>query len=186
MLSVPIGQDGRLHAGRGGGQGVTTAHIHGPEQSSPRESGSTVLLHTQEGYNWTIGHHLLLVLMCPTFLVFLLSLLVVLLTYFNGILLHPHISCSRGCPCHLPPPQDPLIHDHRCRFFQPLQFPVPAPHAPKPPRLPWVSHHLAPNEARRPEVSASPSSSMAELASIFLPRILSEGPRPFQGVVSVS
>lgn len=97
-----------------------------------------------------------------------------------------HTSCSRGCPCHLLPPQDLFIHDHCCRFFQPLQFPVPAPHAPKPPRLPWVSHHLAPNEARRPEVSASPSSSMAELSSIFLLLILSEGPRPFQWVVSVS
>lgn len=36
--------------------GVTAAHVYGPEQSSPKGPGSTVLPCAQEGYAWTVSN----------------------------------------------------------------------------------------------------------------------------------
>lgn len=124
VLSVHIGQDGTLHFGWGA---VTAAHIHGPEQSSPREPGSTVLLHTQEGYNWTIGEgsqwppsspcaHVLHV---PGFSLTTLSHSSHILLWDSSPPTHitlPKLSLSSSCL----PPQDHLIQDHSCSFFEPL------------------------------------------------------------------
>lgn len=132
------------------------------------------------------GHHLPLVLMCSTFLVFLLPLLVILLTYFCGILLHPHTSRSPSCPCH-------LVFRLRTISFRitvavssslsNFQFQPHIPHSLPdflgcPTTWPQMRHGGR-------EVPASPSNSTAELASIFLLLILSECPRAFWWVVSM-
>lgn len=115
------------------------------------------------------GHHLPLVFMCPTFLVFLLSLL----GHSSHILL-----CDYFLPTHMVLPEaswhllDFLLvgPSHPGPLFPLLQASQISSSSPTYPIASWT---------RREKASASPSISTAELDSVFLLLCLSEGPRPF-------
>ena len=161
---------------------ITIVHIYGPELSSLSKPGSTVLLHTQEGYNWTIGR-------VPRTTIFPLCSCAPLpwfSSYLSWSFFSTHTHCApQGCPCHLVFLLRTISLSIIVCFFGPLKFPVPAPHTSQPLRLPWVAYHLVPNDAWMEGRHLPPPAAPWQSWLVFLLLLLSDSWRPFRCVVSV-